>query len=113
MVHHVVIELFGGLFRLLRGRERLFCLSNSSSQLGGTHVDLGDLSVQQPFFTQHVGFFNDIWDGLGRDVTNIATRLFFLVLNTHIARYAHLISVDLLHFALAYLLVRVGALSYS
>ena len=31
MVHLVVIELFGGLFRLLRGRERLFCLSNGSS----------------------------------------------------------------------------------
>ena len=113
MVHLVVIELFGGLFRLLRGRERLFCLSNGSSQLRRTHVDLGDLCVQQPFFTQHVGFFDDIWDGLCRDVTDIATRLLLLVLDAHIARYTHLISVDLLHFALAYLLVRVGALRYA
>ena len=112
MVHLVVIELFGGLFWLLRGRERLLCLRNGGSQLGGTHVDLGDLCVQQPFFTQHVCFFDDIRDGLGRIVTNIAFRLFLLILDTHIAGRAHLFGDDLLHFTLAYILVRIWASSY-
>ena len=112
MVHLVVIELFGGLFWLLRGRERLLCLRNGSSQLGRTHVDLGDLCVQQPFFTQHVCFLNDIGDGLLRIVADIDIKLFLLVLDTHIARRAHLFGHNLLHFALAYILVRVWASGY-
>ena len=112
MVHLIVIELFGRLFWLLRGRECLFCLRNGSSQLGRTHVDLGDLCVQQPFFTQHVCFLNDIGDGLLRIVADITTRLFLLILDTHIARHAHLFGHNLLHFALAYILIRVWASGY-
>ena len=112
MVHLVVIELFGGLFWLLRGRERLLCLRNGSSQLGRPHVDLGDLCVQQSLFTQHVCFLNDIGDGLLRIVADIDIKLFLLVLDTHIALRAHLFGHNLLHFALAYILVRVWASGY-
>ena len=112
IAHLVVIELFGGLFRLLRRRERLLCLGDGSRHLGGTHVDFGDLCVQQLFFTQHVGFLNDIGDGLGRDAADINSRLLLLILDTHIARQMHLILHDLLHFALAYILVRIRAFSH-